>query len=161
MLKDGTDVFGSLKAADRALLRAAEIGFVFQNFQLIPYLTAFENILTPKLAVAEAKAAAHAAAESLLRRFGLEARRNHLPDEMSIGERQRTALARSLMNKPQILLADEPTGNLDPQNTEIVMDHLRDFHKSGGTVLLVTHDRNLCAHAQQTIRMESGRIAAA
>jgi len=144
----------SQSAEQRARLRAEKIGFVFQQFHLIPYLNVIENILTPVLAGNAADAAQRA--DQLLARFGLSDRRNHVPAELSTGERQRTAMARALLNEPQLLLADEPTGNLDGENAQTVLDDLAEFSESGGAVLLVTHDSAAAQRAGRTIVMQNG-----
>jgi len=139
----------------RARLRAERVGFVFQQFHLIPYLNVRENVLAAGLAHNDIGVAR---ADELLAQFGLSSRALHLPSELSIGERQRTALARALFNRPQILLADEPTGNLDPANAAIVWQHFLDFAAAGGAVLLVTHDANAAAVAGRRIALAAGRI---
>ena len=151
---EGEDLY-ALAPERRARLRAARIGFIFQQFHLVPYLSVLENVLAPSLA-APAPNPLETARE-LIVRFGLEERMRHLPAQLSTGERQRVALARALLNRPRLLLADEPTGNLDQQNTELVLEHLIDFARSGGAVLLVTHDADACLHAQQVVRLEGGR----
>ena len=135
----------------RARLRATTIGFVFQQFHLVPYLTVLDNILAASLATRtpNAKERAH----ELMQRFHLTDRASHTPGELSTGERQRTALARALLNQPRLLLADEPTGNLDGDNATIVLDTLKTFAAQGGAVLLVTHDDRAAAAAQRTMQM--------
>ena len=145
-----------LSADMRSRLRAGSIGFVFQQFHLIPYLTVRENILAPLLALSSEDPDRRAA--ELILQLGLEARREHLPSQLSTGERQRTALARALFNKPEIILADEPTGNLDDENTEIVLNQLRDYASSGGSVLLVTHNSKAADYATRVIKMRNGRL---
>jgi ABC-type lipoprotein export system ATPase subunit len=140
----------------RARFRAENVGFVFQQFHLIPYLSVLDNILAPALARPLENARERAA--ELASRFGLADRQTHVPGELSTGERQRTALARALLHKPQFLLADEPTGNLDEASGKIVLGHLAEFAKAGGAVLLVTHDPRAAEYATRTVRMESGRI---
>ena len=142
----------------RARFRAAQIGFVFQQFHLIPYLTVRDNVLAPTMALPAADARSRA--EELLERFHLTARAAHTPGELSTGERQRVARARSLLHRPRLILADEPTGNLDEQNAAIVLDALADFAAQGGTVLLVTHDRSAAERAARTVRLEAGRLVA-
>jgi len=142
----------------RSELRARMIGFVFQQFNLIPYLTVRQNILTASLAMPENKAPERA--NSLIDRFGLADRADHVPAQLSTGERQRTALARALLNEPKVILADEPTGNLDEDNAQTVFGYLSQYVSDGGCVLLVTHDARAAAHATRTIQMSGGQIVA-
>ena len=144
--------------SQRAKFRGDNVGFVFQMFHLLPYLTVIDNVLVAAKNGAADKS--RAAAEALLERFGLGPRLLHHPAELSAGERQRAAMARALLNQPKLLLADEPTGNLDPKNAEAVLDLIGEFHQEGGTVLLVTHDDKAAAKAQRTIMLESGQLAA-
>jgi len=141
---------------ERALFRAKEIGFVFQQFYLVPYLTVLENILAPSLALPnpDAKKRAH----ELIDRFNLTDRRNHLPAELSTGERQRTALARAILNNQNLLLADEPTGNLDRNNAETVLNFFAEFAQSGGSVLMVTHSESASAFAHRALSLKNGKI---
>ncbi len=156
---DGQEMH-SLSADARARFRADNIGFVFQQFHLVPYLSVRENVLTAALGrIAEPEPAAKGTNE-LLARFGLQERARHLPAELSTGERQRTALARALLNRPKVLLADEPTGNLDPENAEKVWDCLRSFASDGGSVLVVTHDPTPARKCQQVLRLDQGRLIA-
>jgi putative ABC transport system ATP-binding protein len=145
-----------MSPAQRSKLRSDVIGFVFQQFHLVPYLSVLDNVLAPSLAAKSNGQVARA--ESLLERFGLASRAGHVPAQLSSGERQRCALARALLNQPRLLLADEPTGNLDEQNAEIVLTALRDFTKSGGAVLLVTHDSRAAGYADRQLRMNDGRL---
>ena len=140
----------------RARFRAAHLGFVFQQFHLVPYLSVLDNILAPTLARPLADARQRAA--DLARHFGLAERQDHVPAELSTGERQRTALARALLHKPGLLLADEPTGNLDEASGKAVLGHLAEFAAAGGSVLVVTHDPRADEYATRTVRMEAGRI---
>ncbi len=140
----------------RSELRAGMIGFVFQQFNLIPYLTVRQNIMAASLAMPGKKAAERAG--SLIERFGLGGRADHVPAQLSTGERQRTALARALLNEPKVILADEPTGNLDEDNAQTVFGYLSQYVSDGGCVLLVTHDARAAAHATRTIQMSSGQI---
>ncbi|MCX5684896.1 MAG: ATP-binding cassette domain-containing protein, partial [Planctomycetota bacterium] len=141
----------------RARFRAENVGFVFQQFHLIPYLSVLDNILAP--ALARPLENARERAVELAGRFGLTDRQGHVPGELSTGDRQRTALARALLHKPQFLLADEPTGNLDEASGHVVLGHLAEFAKTGGAVLLVTHDPHATQYATRPVRMESGWIA--
>lgn len=145
--------------AKRASMRAKYVGFVFQQFHLVPYLDALNNVLAPSLAQPIPDAEERAMA--LLEQFGLPDRRSHLPSALSVGEQQRVALARALLAKPRLLLADEPTGNLDPENAEGILDHLSAFAGEGGSVLMVTHDDRAAGRATRSIRMEDGRISKA
>jgi ABC-type lipoprotein export system ATPase subunit len=141
----------ALSEEGRARFRAAKVGFVFQQFHLVPYLSVLDNVLAPSLALR--LQGARGRAEQLLEEFGLAGRRRHVPAQLSTGERQRTALARALLNRPQLLLADEPTGNLDHDNAAVVLGHLAAFARSGGAVLLVTHDPEAAARAHRVIRL--------
>lgn len=145
-----------LSAAERARLRAESIGFVFQQFHLVPYLSVLDNVLAP--ALAGHRNGQLARAHALIERFGLAARARHVPAELSSGERQRCGLARALLNQPRLLLADEPTGNLDEENAAVVLAALREFADAGGAVLLVTHDVRAAASATTMLRMQAGRL---
>ncbi|MCR4414689.1 MAG: ABC transporter ATP-binding protein [Thermoguttaceae bacterium] len=146
----------AMSAAERARFRASHVGFVFQTFHLLPYLTVLENVAMAALPGQEA--AAKKRAHQLLYDFHLADRAGHRPAELSTGECQRVAIARALINQPRLLLADEPTGNLDPQNTATVLDLLETFHRQGGTVVLVTHQQVASNHAQRTILLHEGKI---
>jgi len=141
----------AMSSDQRAVLRARHVGFVFQQFHLVPYLSVLENVLAPSVALGGG--CDRAWAEELIERFGLTARSHHLPGQLSSGERQRCALARALLNRPKLLLADEPTGNLDPDNARLVLESLRRFADQGGGVLLVTHV------AEAVLWMQSGRLS--
>jgi putative ABC transport system ATP-binding protein len=153
---DGVDIT-SLDEDGLAKLRGEKIGFVFQFFHLIPSLTAYENVAVPM----EIAGAAHVAdrANALLEEVGLTGRAHHYPSQLSGGEQQRVALARALANNPTIVLADEPTGNLDSSNGRLIMELLRGVHRSRGTTLvLVTHDAELAAMADARMVMRDGRV---
>jgi ABC-type lipoprotein export system ATPase subunit len=156
VLLNGQDVY-ALSPGQRAQFRAVNAGFVFQQFHLVPYLDVLDNILAPSLAVG-AGDGLRARAVELARQFGLEARLHHVPAALSTGERQRTALARALLNRPRVLLADEPTGNLDAASGRVVLDSLAAFAKGGGAVLLVTHDEGAGAIARRLVRLRDGRV---
>ncbi|MGD0899873.1 MAG: ABC transporter ATP-binding protein [Thermoguttaceae bacterium] len=141
----------------RARFRAANVGFVFQQFHLIPYLDVLDNILAAALAVDCRAVESRARALELATHFGLGDRMHHVPAELSTGERQRTALARALLNRPKLLLADEVTGNLDAENGRLVLSYLDEFTQGGGAVLLVTHDAAAAQYAQRVIHMEKGK----
>jgi len=151
----GEDVY-AMSGSRRAKFRAENIGFVFQMFHLVPYLSVLENVLLPM--VTGARQDDGRDARDLLERLGLSERASHKPAALSTGERQRTAMARALMNGPRIILADEPTGNLDGDNAEQVMRHMGEFHEQGGTVVLVTHEEAAQRHASRTIHIRQGRI---
>ena len=152
----GQDLY-ALSPEARAQVRAAHLGFVFQQFHLIPYLSVLDNILAPALALRLADGPERARA--LAARFGLTDRLQHVPSELSTGERQRTALGRALLHSPKLLLADEPTGNLDRDNARLVLNGLADFARAGGAVLLVTHDAAAAHSAQRTVRLQEGKVA--
>jgi putative ABC transport system ATP-binding protein len=153
---DGVDI---TKLTEDALakLRGEKIGFVFQFFHLIPSLTAYENVAVPMEIKGEPNVAARARA--LLEEVGLTGRAHHYPSQLSGGEQQRVALARALANDPPIVLADEPTGNLDSHNGRHIMELLQSIHKNRGTTLvLVTHDKELAAMADARISLRDGRV---
>lgn len=147
-----------LDQAGRAALRRGEVGFVFQTFNLVPYLTTLENVMLPAILQGRSRRDAEAAAAGLLERLGLGARRTHRPAQLSVGERQRAGVARSLVNGPKVLLADEPTGNLDPDATGQVMALFRELHSAGQTIVMVTHDARLAEAAPRAIRLRAGRV---
>jgi len=153
---DGTDPY-SLSQEQRARFRAERIGFVFQQFHLVPYLNVLDNVLAPALVTGDP--AAGKRAEELVQRFGLGDRVGHRPGQLSTGERQRVALARALLNEPQVILADEPTGNLDGENSDEVLKALQAFADQGGAVLLVTHDPDAVAFAGRKVVLAGGRLA--
>jgi putative ABC transport system ATP-binding protein len=155
VLFDGKDLY-ALGPGERARLRADKMGFVFQTFQLIPYLNTLENVLVP--ALAGKRDGTHRRAEELLERLGLRRRAAHRPAELSAGERQRVALARAMLREPDVLLADEPTGNLDAASAEQVMDAFAGFQGSGGTVIMVTHDERMAARAGRVVHLSDGQI---
>ncbi len=138
----------------RSQFRLKHLGFVFQDSNLLPYLTLTENILTPTLSGARPE---KDRAEELLEHFGLSHRRDHKPSELSAGECQRVALARALLLKPKLLLADEPTGNLDPENTETVLGYLEEYANSGNAVLIATHEKEAIARSNKPIKLSNGK----
>jgi len=147
----------SLNEDERAQLRNAEVGFIFQDFQLLTTLTALENVSVP-LELQGAKNAVSRAKE-LLEKVGLADRVHHYPSQLSGGEQQRVAVARAFSNKPSILFADEPTGNLDEETGEKIIQLLFDLNKQAGTTLvIITHDLDLAARTQQILRLKGGRI---
>ena len=152
---DGRNLDGISPDA-RASLRAEGIGFVFQQFHLISYLNVLDNVLAPSLSLPAGQAVEHA--RELIDHFKLTGRIDHFPAELSTGERQRVGLARALLNRPRLLLADEPTGNLDPENTEIVLGYLAEFVRSGGGVLMVTHSDAAAGYAHRTVFLKAGKL---
>ncbi len=154
---EGQDPY-TLSANERSAVRAGKIGFVFQQFHLIPYLSVLDNILTA--AIPTNLPDARDRAMNLIEQFGLVHRIDHISGQLSTGEKQRTALARALLNQPKVLLADEPTGNLDRENAESVLTHLSEFSRGRqeGAVLLVTHDDHALSHAQRVVQIRQGKL---
>jgi len=161
VLFDGADLYGRMGEGARSHARADRIGFVFQTFQLMPYLNAIENVLVPALAGGRPTAALEKRARELLDHLGLAERARHRPSELSAGERQRVALARALLREPDVLLADEPTGNLDADAGRQVIEHFKEFQGAGGTIVMVTHDDRLAADADRLVRLDRGKVVAA
>src|SRR5437899_6007932 len=153
---EGQDL-GRLSGSDLNRFRAEKIGFIFQQFHLIPYLTALENVM---LAQYFHSMTDEAEAEEALAKVGLSDRLHHLPSQLSGGEQQRVCIARALINDPKIILADEPTGNLDAANEEIVLRLLRAFHAQGRTIVMVTHDPVVARLSDRRIELHHGKIAA-
>lgn len=153
---DGHNV-ADLSASELTRVRSEKIGFIFQQFHLVPYLTAVENIMLAQYfhSMTDEQEALEA-----LERVGLKARAGHLPSQLSGGEQQRVCIARALINDPKIVLADEPTGNLDAVNEEIVLRLLRDLHRQGRTIVMVTHDPVVARLADRRIELHHGKIAA-
>ena len=153
---DGQDV-AQMTASELNRVRAEKIGFVFQQFHLIPYLTALENVMLAQYfhSMTDEQEALEA-----LERVGLKGRANHIPSQLSGGEQQRVCIARALINDPKIVLADEPTGNLDAANEEIVLRLLRELHQQGRTIVMVTHDPVVARLADRRIELHHGKIAA-
>ena len=147
-----------LPLAKRAEVRQKKIGFVFQTFNLVPYLTALENVQIPLVIAGMEQEQQKTRAEALLGRVGLSDRLDHKPRELSVGQQQRVALARMLANDPALILADEPTGNLDPETAEGIMAFLAELNKEGRTIIMVTHDLRLAAHAKRRLRLVNGTI---
>lgn len=143
---------------ERALTRRKKIGFVFQTFNLIPYLTALENVQVPLMLARTDEASQKQVAASLLDRVGLAERHNHKPSELSVGQQQRVALARMLANDPEIVLADEPTGSLDPDTTREITEFLAGLNAEGRTIVMVTHNQDTAARAQRILWLVGGRV---
>ena len=143
----------------RAKLRLQEIGFVFQTFNLIPYLSALDNVALPAKLLMNSSKKAVGHAKELLERFGLGSRLDHTFSELSVGERQRVALCRSVINNPGIILADEPTGNLDPVMTREVMTLFQELNNSGHTIIVVTHEEEVAAFARKVLHLQNGKFS--
>jgi putative ABC transport system ATP-binding protein len=148
----------TLKLGDRSRIRNREIGFIFQAFNLIGDLTVYENVELPLTYRGMASAERKEKVQRALERVEMAHRAKHYPAQLSGGQQQRVAVARALVGDPMILLADEPTGNLDSKNGDSVMDLLRDIHKSGATICMVTHDPRYINHAERTVHLFDGRI---
>jgi putative ABC transport system ATP-binding protein len=148
----------SLNLSERARIRNREIGFIFQSFNLIGDLTVYENVELPLTYRGMKSSERRERVTQALERVGMGHRAKHLPSQLSGGQQQRVAVARALVGQPLILLADEPTGNLDSKNGEAVMELLRDLHRSGSTICMVTHDPRFARHADRTIHLFDGRV---
>jgi putative ABC transport system ATP-binding protein len=148
----------SLNVAERARIRNREIGFIFQSFNLIGDLTVFENVELPLTYRGVRASERKERANRALERVGMGHRGRHLPSQLSGGQQQRVAVARALVGEPSILLADEPTGNLDSKNGEAVMELLDDLHQSGSTICMVTHDPRFTRHAERAVQLFDGQI---
>lgn len=162
---DGTVVVNDrevtrLSDRERTRLRGREIGFVFQTFNLMPKLTAEENVALPMIFQGVSRAERTERARHLLERVGLADRTDHRPNELSGGQRQRTAIARALANDPALLLADEPTGNLDTETGERIMRLFADLHEAGNTILIVSHERHIAEHADRILHLLDGELEA-
>lgn len=157
VLFDGASLY-DLTVARRAAYRRERIGFVFQTFNLVPYLTAAENVQIPLYLNGVPVAEQRLRAGELLARVGLQDRLDHKPSELSTGQQQRVALARTLANNPPVILADEPTGNLDPDSRKIVLDFFDELNAEGRTIVMVTHDSVAAERARQCLRLNDGLI---
>ena len=147
-----------LPLSERARVRNREIGFIFQSFNLIGDLTVYENVELPLTYRGMKSAERKERVMAALEKVGMSHRAKHLPSQLSGGQQQRVAVARAVCGEPSILLADEPTGNLDSKNGEAVMDLLNELHQSGATICMVTHDARYAAHAKRTIHLFDGRV---
>jgi putative ABC transport system ATP-binding protein len=158
ILLDGDSLY-DLEPDQRAALRREKIGFVFQTFNLVPYLSALENVQVPLFLAGISETDQKERAAGLLERLGLGNRLEHKPSELSVGQQQRVALARMLANDPAVILADEPTGSLDPETSCQAIDFLEQVNDEGRTVVMVTHDPQVAKRAKRTLRLDGGRIA--
>jgi putative ABC transport system ATP-binding protein len=159
-LLEGEDV-SHLSPRELCRIRNRKLGFVFQAFHLLPRSNALDNVMLPLLYSGGRGGESRDLAAAALRTVGLQDRMKHFPSEMSAGEQQRVAIARALVNQPEVLLADEPTGNLDRAASEQVLGLLQQLHSQGKTIIVVTHDPWVADHAKRTVRMVAGRIATA
>lgn len=155
---NGNDV-SSLSDDELAEIRNKEIGFVFQTFNLLPRYTALENVALPMIYAGVPKVERLQRAERVLKKVGLCDRMDHRPNELSGGQRQRVAVARALVMNPSIILADEPTGNLDSVTSDGIMELFSEINKDGNTVIVVTHEEDIAAHAERVIRLKDGKIS--
>ncbi|MCX7425320.1 MAG: ABC transporter ATP-binding protein [Planctomycetia bacterium] len=160
VLLDDQSIY-DLTSDGRARLRKENIGFVFQTFNLVPYLTALENVQVPLYLAGADEKRQNETATALLERVGLGERLDHKPTELSVGQQQRVALARMLANDPAVILADEPTGNLDPETADQVIRFFEEFNEEGRTIVMVTHDPRAAASAKKTLRLRDGKIVSA
>jgi putative ABC transport system ATP-binding protein len=143
---------------DLAEIRRREVGFVFQAYNLVPVLTVEENVSLPALIAGESRSTTRARVDELLHQVGLETKRNRRPAQLSGGEQQRVAIARALIQRPAVILADEPTGNLDSQGGRQVLTLLRQLHEAGQTIVLVTHDSRIASQAQRILFLRDGEV---
>jgi putative ABC transport system ATP-binding protein len=150
---NGQDI-SDLSNSQKASFRAQNIAYVYQEFHLIPYLSVIDNVRIADLALSSGS---EERAKDILNKFGLGDREHHLPSELSVGEQQRVALSRAIYSGAKIILADEPTGNLDSENAETVLKALKDFSEQGGIVLMVTHDDRALAYAKKKLTMAAGQ----
>lgn len=154
---NGQDV-SKLSDSELAEIRNKEIGFVFQTFNLLPRLTALDNVSLPLIYAGLSKSMRVERAKDVLSQVGLADRMHHKPNELSGGQRQRVAIARALVNKPSIILADEPTGNLDTKTSYEIMEIFDELHKLGNTIILVTHEPDIADHAHRVIKLRDGLL---
>ena len=155
ILLDTLDIY-KLSSEQRADLRSEYIGVIFQSFQLIPYLTVLENVKLPMAITGRKSREQDKMARNVLARVGLANKADRLPDQLSGGEQERVAIARAIVNKPPILLADEPTGSLDSKTADEIMDLLKELNSEGQTIIMVTHNPEACKHTSRTIQVKDG-----
>jgi putative ABC transport system ATP-binding protein len=159
VLVDSMDLY-SLSTEQRADFRSEYIGFIFQSFQLIPYLTVIENVEVPMAVTGIKKKKQKQMAMDVLKIVGLEQKSNRLPDQLSGGEQERVAIARAIVNKPPLILADEPTGNLDSNTATEIMQLLKSLNQDGHTIIMVTHNQKMSEYASRTINIVDGEAFA-
>ncbi len=157
LMVDDIDVY-SLGQEQRADFRREFLGFIFQSFHLVPYLTVIENVMLPLAIVKAGKKKKRMMAEAALAQVGLSDKADRLPGQISGGEKERVAIARSIVNEPPVLLADEPTGNLDTQTTREIMELLSQLNQEGMTIIMVTHSPDCAEYAQRVVRVSDGRL---
>ncbi|MCK5100915.1 MAG: ABC transporter ATP-binding protein [Desulfobacteraceae bacterium] len=155
LLIDSMDVY-KLSTEQRADFRSEYIGFIFQSFQLVPYLTMIENVELPMAVTGIKKKKQHQMAMDVLKIVGLEQKADRLPDQLSGGEQERVAIARAIVNKPPLILADEPTGNLDSNTAREIMELLKSLNQDGHTIIMVTHNKDMSAYSSRTIDIVDG-----
>ncbi len=152
---DSMDIY-KLSIEQRADFRSEYVGFIFQSFQLVPYLTVIENVELPMAVTGIKKRKQHQMAKDVLKIVGLEKKADRLPDQLSGGEQERVAIARAIVNKPPLILADEPTGNLDSNTAKEIMDLLKSLNQDGHTIIMVTHNKEMSAYSSRTINIVDG-----
>ena len=157
IILDGEDI-SSLSEDELSLVRAKKTGFVFQNFQLLSYMSALENVALPMSYLNVPRAERRERAAEMLKKMGLSDRMDYLPTQLSGGQKQRVAIARAMVNRPRIILADEPTGALDSRSGEQLMDLFEDLNEEGATILMITHDRNIAEKAARIQSIYDGRL---
>jgi len=157
LLVDDIDIY-SLRQEQQADFRREFLGFIFQSFHLVPYLTVIENVMLPLVVVKANKKKKRAMALEALARVGLEDKADRLPNQISGGEKERVAIARSIVNEPPVLLADEPTGNLDTKTTREIMELLLQLNRDGMTIIMVTHSPDCAGYAQRILRVSDGKL---
>lgn len=154
---DGTKT-SDLSENELAFIRNKKIGFIFQNFNLLPKLTAYENVELPLIYMGIGMTKRKQMAEEALKRVGLEDRKDHRPMQLSGGQQQRVAIARALASKPPVILADEPTGNLDSKSGKEIMAMIKELNEEGKTIILITHDNDIASQAKRVVRIQDGRL---